>query len=42
VIGFYGVVRVLLDDVSRGRDELVEDARIDRRPVRGDLDRSRT
>src|SRR4051794_18233553 len=38
VIGFDSVVRVLLKDVSRGRGELVDHARVDRCPVGGDLD----
>jgi hypothetical protein len=39
VIGFDAVVRVLLEDMPRSRNELVDDARVDRRPIGGDLDR---
>jgi hypothetical protein len=41
VIGFHAVVRVLLADVPRGRDEVVDDARVDRCPLGADLDRLR-
>jgi hypothetical protein len=34
--------RILLEDVSRGRDELLDHAGIDRRPAGADLDRSGT
>ena len=37
VIGFDGVVRVLLDPVQRVRGKLVQDPRVDRGPVGGDL-----
>jgi hypothetical protein len=40
VIGFDDIVRVLLEDVPCGRHELVDDPRVDRCPVGGDLDRS--
>ena len=39
VISFQTVVRVPLEDVPRGWDELVDHARVDRRPVGGDFDR---
>jgi hypothetical protein len=39
VIGFDGVVRVLLDPVQGVRDKLVQDTRVDRGPVGGDLHR---
>jgi hypothetical protein len=39
VIGFDAVVRVLLGDVPRGRLQLVEYARVDRRSIGGDLSR---
>jgi hypothetical protein len=42
VIRLHSVVRVLPELVPRGRRELVDDPRVDRRPVGGDLDRSRT
>jgi hypothetical protein len=42
VISFHAVVRVLLQDVPRGRGDLVDQARVDRRPVGGDLNRGRT
>jgi hypothetical protein len=42
VISFHSVVRILLENVSRRRDEVVNDARVHRRTVRGDLDWSRT
>ena len=41
VISFYSVVRILLEYVSRGRGEVVDHTRVDRRPVGGDLGRSR-
>jgi hypothetical protein len=39
VVSLDRVVRVLLHGVQRGRDQLVEDPRIDRGAVGGDLDR---
>ena len=39
VVSLDTVVRVLLNDVARGREQVVEHARVDRRPVGGDLDR---
>ncbi len=42
VISLHAVVRVLLEDVSRCRGEFVDHARVERRPVRADLDRIRT
>jgi hypothetical protein len=41
VISFHAVVRVLLEDVPGGWGELVDQPRVDRRPVGGDLDRGR-
>jgi hypothetical protein len=41
VICLNGVIRVLLNSVQSGRDELIKDPRIDRREVGGDLDRDR-
>ena len=38
MIGLDTVVGILLGDVARRRHELVDDARVDRRPVGGDLD----
>jgi hypothetical protein len=42
VIGFHDVVRVPLDDVPRSREEFIQHAGVDRRPVGGDLDRNGT
>jgi hypothetical protein len=39
MVGLHAVVCVLLQDVTSARDEFVDDPRIDRRPVSGDLDR---
>jgi hypothetical protein len=41
VIGFHENVRVPLEDVPRTGHELVDDPRVGRRTVGGDLDRSR-
>ncbi len=41
MIGLDGVVGVLLADVSRGGLKFFDDARVDRRPIGGDLDRPR-
>ena len=38
VVGFDDVVRILLDDVPRASDELIEHTCVDRCPVGGDLD----
>ena len=40
MIGFHAVVRVLLEDVPCGRDDVLDHAGVDRCPVGGDLDRS--
>jgi len=40
VIGFHAVVRVLLEDIPCGWDELLDHAGVDRCPFGGDLDRS--
>ena len=42
VISFHGVVGVAVQDVPRTRSQLLEHARVDRRPVGRDLDRRRT
>ena len=42
VISFDAVVAVLLEDMARGRGELIDDARVYRCPVGGDLDRRRS
>ena len=42
VIGVYDVIRVMLEDMPRSRDELIDHARIHRCPVGGDLTRSGT
>jgi hypothetical protein len=42
VVGFDSVVGVLLEHVTRTWGQLVDHARIDRRPVGGHLDRRRT
>ena len=42
VICFHSVIRILLEDVSRGRDELLDHAWVDRCPVGSDLSRRRS
>jgi hypothetical protein len=42
VISFHAVVRVLLQDMSRARDEVVEHSRVDRCQVGRDLNRRRS
>src|SRR5262249_42255261 len=41
MVGFGAVVRVLVEDVPGGRDDLVDHARVHRCPIRGDFDRRR-